>query len=64
MGFLLGPDAIWMSESLLTLREEAPDAEITLMAKSSPELAGGLMQGNIDVALVRREAQTAGLADS
>jgi len=59
---LLGQEAIWLSESLRILREEAPDVEITLMTKSSPELADGLMQGKIDVALLRRETQTAGLA--
>jgi LysR family transcriptional regulator, hca operon transcriptional activator len=62
IGFLLGQEAIWLSESLRILREEAPDVEITLMTKSSPELADGLMQGKIDVALLRREAQTVGLA--
>jgi LysR family transcriptional regulator, hca operon transcriptional activator len=62
IGFLLGQEAIWLSESLRILREEAPDIEITLMTKSSPELADRLMQGKIDVALLRREMQTAGLA--
>jgi LysR family hca operon transcriptional activator len=62
IGFLLGQEAIWLSESLRILREEAPDLEITLMTKSSPELADGLMQGKIDVALLRREAHTVGLA--
>src|SRR5215472_8856584 len=61
IGFLLGQEAVWLSESLRILREE-PDVEITLMTKSSPELADGLMQGKIDVALLRRETQTAGLA--
>jgi LysR family hca operon transcriptional activator len=61
IGFLLGQEAIWLSESLRILREEAPNVEITLMTKSSPELADGLMQGKIDVALLRRETQTAGL---
>jgi LysR family hca operon transcriptional activator len=61
IGFLLGQEAIWLAESLRILREEAPDAEITLMTKSSPELAVGLMQGKIDVALLRHEAQTVGL---
>src|SRR5262245_61237771 len=61
IGFLLGQEAIWLSESLRILREEAPDVEITLMTKSSPELADGLMQGKIDVALLRRETQTPGL---
>jgi LysR family transcriptional regulator, hca operon transcriptional activator len=62
IGFLLGQEAVWLSESLRILREEAPDVEITLMTKSSPELADGLMQGKIDVALLRREAHTLGLA--
>src|SRR5262249_15468495 len=62
IGFLLGQEAIWLSESLRILREEAPDVEITLMTKSSPELADGLMQGKIDVALLRHETHTAGLA--
>ncbi|MGH7183512.1 MAG: LysR family transcriptional regulator [Nitrospiraceae bacterium] len=62
IGFLLGQEAIWLSESLRILREEAPDVEITLMTKSSPELAVGLMQGKIDVALLRRETHTVGLA--
>lgn len=62
IGFLLGQEAIWLSESLRILREEARDVEITLMTKSSPELADGLMQGKIDVALLRREAHTVGLA--
>src|SRR5262245_48803810 len=58
IGFLLGQEAIWLSESLRILCEEAPDVEITLMTKSSSELADGLMQGKIDVALLRRETQT------
>jgi len=62
IGFLLGQEAVWLSESLRILREEAPEVEITLMTKSSPELADGLMQGKIDVALLRREAHTVGLA--
>jgi LysR family hca operon transcriptional activator len=62
IGFLLGQEAIWLSESLRILREEARDVEITLMTKSSPELADGLMQGKIDVALLRHEAHTVGLA--
>src|SRR5499427_10606903 len=37
IGFLVGQEAIWLSESLRILREEAPDVEITLMTKSSPE---------------------------
>ena len=62
IGFLLGQEAIWLSESLRILREEAADVGITLVTKSSPELAVGLMQGKIDVALLRREVRTVGLA--
>ena len=62
IGFLLGQEAIWLAESLRILREEAPEVEITLVTKSSPELAVGLMQGKIDVALLRREARAPGLA--
>src|SRR5262245_8422574 len=51
IGFFLRQEAVWLSESLRILREEAPEVEITLMTKSSPELADGLMQGKIDVAL-------------
>jgi LysR family hca operon transcriptional activator len=58
IGFLLGQEAIWLSESLDFARG-APDVEITLMTKSSPELADGLMQGKVDVALLRRETRTA-----
>src|SRR5215469_13556669 len=61
IGFLLGQEAIWLPALLQILREEAPDVEITLMTKSSPELADGLMQGKIDVALLRHEKHTAGL---
>jgi len=61
-GFLAGQEVIWLSETLRILREEASDVEITLSSKSSPELADALMQGKIDVALLRHETQTAGLA--
>jgi LysR family transcriptional regulator, hca operon transcriptional activator len=62
MGFLLGQEVIWLSESLRILREEAPDVGVTLWTKSSPELAHALMQGKIDAALLRRETQTVGVA--
>jgi LysR family hca operon transcriptional activator len=61
-GFLAGQEVIWLSETLRILREEASGAEITLSSKSSPELADALMQGKVDVALLRHETQTAGLA--
>src|SRR5450432_410604 len=62
VGFLPGQEVVWLSETLRILREEAPEVDITLSTKSSPELADALMQGKVDVALLRRETQTAGLA--
>src|SRR6201990_585619 len=61
IGFLPGQEVIWLSESLRILREEASDVDVTITTKSSPELANALMQGEIDVALLRRETRTAGL---
>lgn len=61
LGFLPGQEVIWLSGALRILREEAADVDVTITTKSSPELANALMQGDIDVALLRREARTAGL---
>jgi LysR family hca operon transcriptional activator len=61
LGFLPGQEVIWLSGALRILREEAPEVDVTITTKSSPELANALMQGEIDVALLRREARTAGL---
>jgi LysR family hca operon transcriptional activator len=61
VGFLAGQEVIWLSEALRILREEAPDIEIMLSSQSSPELADALMQGKVDVALLRHETQTTGL---
>ncbi len=61
-GFLTGHEVVWLPEALRILREEQPDIEITLFSQSSPELAGGLMRGKVDVAFLRREAQAPGLA--
>jgi LysR family hca operon transcriptional activator len=61
LGFLPGQEVIWLSGALQILRAEAPDTDVTITTKSSPELANALMQGEIDVALLRRETRTAGL---
>ena len=61
LGFLPGQEVIWLSEALRILREEASDVDVTITTKSSPELANALMQGEIDVALLRHETRTAGL---
>jgi LysR family hca operon transcriptional activator len=62
VGFLAGQEVIWLSETLRVLQEEAPGTDITISSLSSPELANALMQNRMDVALLRRETQTSGLA--
>jgi LysR family transcriptional regulator, hca operon transcriptional activator len=62
VGFLAGQEFVWLPAALRILREEAPDMDISISSHSSPELAAGLMQGKVDVAILRREAQTTGLA--
>lgn len=61
IGFLTGHEVIWLPEALRILREEEPNLEITLFSQSSPELAGALIRGKVDVAFLRREAQAPGL---
>jgi LysR family transcriptional regulator, hca operon transcriptional activator len=62
VGFLAGQEVIWLSETLRILREESPGTDITISSLSSPELASALMQSRMDVALLRHETQTSGLA--
>ncbi|MDB5600261.1 MAG: LysR family transcriptional regulator [Xanthobacteraceae bacterium] len=62
IGFLTGHEVMWLPEALRVLREETPGVEITLSSQSSPELTGGLLRGKVDVAFLRREEQTPGLA--
>jgi LysR family hca operon transcriptional activator len=62
VGFLAGQEVVWLSETLRILREEAPDIDVTISSLSSPELANALMQGRMDVALLRHETDTSGLA--
>jgi LysR family transcriptional regulator, hca operon transcriptional activator len=62
IGFLAGQELVWLPEALRILREEQPDIEITLASQPSPELAGGLMRGKVDVAFLRREKDAPGVA--
>jgi LysR family transcriptional regulator, hca operon transcriptional activator len=62
IGFLTGQELVWLPEALRILRDEDPAIEITLSSQPSPELAGALMRGKVDVAFLRREAQAPGLA--
>jgi LysR family hca operon transcriptional activator len=62
VGFLIGQEVTWLPETLRILREEAVDLEVVIFSQSSPELASALMRGKIDVAFLRREKPTTGLA--
>jgi LysR family transcriptional regulator, hca operon transcriptional activator len=62
IGFLTGHEVVWLPDALRILREEEPGIEITLASQASPELAGALMRGQVDVALLRRETQAPGIA--
>src|SRR5262245_25637106 len=62
IGFLTGHEMVWLPDVLRILHEEDPAIDMTLASQSSPELAGALMQGRMDVAFLRREAQAPGIA--
>ena len=61
LGFLTGHEVVWLPDALRILRDEQSDVDITLSSQSSPELAGALMRGKVDVAFLRREAPAPGL---
>jgi LysR family hca operon transcriptional activator len=62
LGFLTGHEVVWLPEALHILRDELPAIEVTLSSQSSPELAGALLRGTVDVAFLRREDRAPGLA--
>ncbi|HEX4343829.1 MAG TPA: LysR family transcriptional regulator [Verrucomicrobiae bacterium] len=62
LGFLVGQEVAWLPETLRIFREEAPGVEINFSSLASPELALALMRGKMDVAFMRRETQSPGLA--
>ncbi|UVK51665.1 LysR family transcriptional regulator [Mesorhizobium sp. AR02] len=62
LGFLTGQEVTWLPQALRILGSELPNLEVTVSSQSSPELAGGLLRGAIDVAFLRREDWVSGLA--
>ena len=62
LGFLAGQEVVWLPHALRILREEWPGAEITLSSQSSPDLAAGLMRGELDIAFLRREVNATDLS--
>ncbi|MGB8560354.1 MAG: LysR substrate-binding domain-containing protein, partial [Pseudolabrys sp.] len=61
IGFLTGHEMVWLPDALRILREEEPGIEITLASQPSPDLAGALMRGKVDVAFLRREKEAPGI---
>ena len=55
LGFLTGLEFDWLHDVMAIVREQIPDAEITVLSRSSPDLAAGLMRGKVDLALLRPE---------
>jgi LysR family hca operon transcriptional activator len=47
----------WFPEAVRLLRDELPNIEVVLVSQTSPELAGGLVGGKIDVAFLRPELE-------
>jgi LysR family hca operon transcriptional activator len=62
MGFLTGHELTWMPEAMRILRDELPNIDVMISSQYSPLLAGGLSQGKIDAAFLRREKGVPGLA--
>src|SRR5207247_10908247 len=59
--FLTGHDIDWLPEAIRLLRDEFPNIEITISSQYSPDLAGALVRGKLDVAFLRPETQTTNL---
>jgi LysR family hca operon transcriptional activator len=61
LGFLTGHEIDWLPEAIRLLRDELPNIEIAISSQYSPDLAGALVRGRLDVAFLRPETQTSNL---
>lgn len=61
LGILTGYEFDWLPGVMTILRGEIPDADVTVLSRSSPDLAAGLMRGKIDLALLRPERNMQGV---
>jgi LysR family hca operon transcriptional activator len=62
IGFLTGYEMDWLPALMAILRDELPTTEVTIVSQQSPDLAAGLMRGKIDLAFLRREKDSPGVA--
>src|ERR671918_900005 len=61
LGFLTGTEMDWLPEAIRILRDELPNVEITISSQYSPDLAGALVRGKLDVAFLRPETPASNL---
>ncbi len=61
LGFLTGHEFDWLPGVMAILHEDIPEAQVTVLSRSSPDLAAGLMRGQIDLALLRPERNMPGV---
>jgi LysR family hca operon transcriptional activator len=62
LGFMIGHDSTWIPKALDILRDQLPEIHAVISTQNSPQLAGALSQGLIDVAFLRQEDGGPGLA--
>jgi LysR family hca operon transcriptional activator len=61
IGFLTGFEMEWMGPAVGLLQESLASTELTITSQQSPNLAGDLMRGRLDVAILRPEKNTPGV---
>lgn len=61
LGFLTGQEMDWLPEAMRIMRDELPNIEVTVTSQYSPDLAGCLMRGRLDLAFLRPEPNVADL---
>jgi LysR family hca operon transcriptional activator len=62
LGFLTGQEMDWLPGAMRILHDELPNMQVTVASQYSPDLAEALMTGRLDVAFMRLEAGSPGLA--
>ena len=55
IGFQTGHEMTWLPRAMHVLRDELKNIEVTISSDYSPELAGALVRGRLDVAFLRAE---------
>jgi LysR family hca operon transcriptional activator len=57
MGFLTGIEMEWLPEAMRILHDELPNIEVIISSQASPEIAGALMRGKVEVGFLRPEKE-------